>query len=145
MIRIRKANPDETGQIAAFYHASEYSQTAGPPDTIIVAEGGGVLYGVVRLCEEHNYLVLRGMRVLESMRRQGIGTLLLETAGAFIGERVCFCIPHRHLESFYRQVGFMVIEESQAPAFLQTRIAKYRDELDLDVIMMRKPRIEWPG
>lgn len=69
MIRIRKANPDETGQIAAFYHASEYLQIAGSPDTIIVAEEDGVLYGVVRLCEEHNNLVLRGMRVLESMHR----------------------------------------------------------------------------
>ncbi len=142
MIRIRKANPDETGQIAAFYHTHEYSHTAGAPDTIIVAEEDGVLYGVVRLCDEHKNLVLRGMRVVECMRRQGIGTRLLETAGAFIGERECFCIPHRHLESFYRQVGFVVIDECQAPAFLQTRIAKYRDELDLDVILMCKPGIE---
>lgn len=142
MIRLRKANPDETGQITAFYHAHEYSQTAGPPDSMIVAEEGGMLYGVVRLCEENNTLVLRGMRVLERMRRQGIGTKLLETTSRFIGDRECFCIPHRHLESFYRRVGFVVIDECQAPTFLQTRIVKYRDELDLDVIMMRKPGIE---
>jgi len=139
MISIREANADEMGQVAVFYHTHEYSQTAGPPDIIVVAEEDGVLYGVVRLCAENNYLVLRGMRVLETMRRQGIGTKLLETTEHFIGDQECFCIPHRHLQSFYGRIGFGLIDECRAPVFLQARCAKYKADYGLDVIIMCRP------
>ena len=121
--------------IVAFYRANEYKPTIRPTDVIIVAENEGKLCGAVRLCEENNSLVLRGMRVSEPVRRQGIGPQLLETAELFIGNRACFCIPHRYLQSFYGQIGFEVIDENEAPAFLQARCAKYRDEFGLDVII----------
>jgi GNAT superfamily N-acetyltransferase len=73
------------------------------------------------------------------MRRRGIGTQLLEAAELLIGGRECLCIPHRHLQSFYGRIGFMVIDESEAPSFLRARWAEYRDKYGLDVIIMCRP------
>ena len=141
MIRTRKAHADEMGRIAAFYRANEYKPTIRPTDAIFIAENDdGKLYGAVRLCEENNSLVLRGMRVSGRMQRQGIGTRLLEIAELSIGDRECFCIPHRYLQSFYGRIGFVVIDECEAPSFLQARCTEYRDEFGLDVIIMHRPR-----
>jgi N-acetylglutamate synthase-like GNAT family acetyltransferase len=142
MIRTRKAHTDEMERIAAFYRANEYGPTIRPTDVIVIAENDRKLCGAVRLCEENNSLVLRGMRVLERMRRQGIGTQLLEAAELFIDDRECFCIPHRYLQSFYGRIGFVVIDESEAPPFLQARCTEYRHENGLDVIIMCRPRSE---
>lgn len=119
MVKTRKAHNDEVRRIVAFYNANEYRPTIKPTDVLVVAENDGKLCGVVRLCEEKNCLILRGMRVLERVRRQGVGTQLLKTVELSIGDRECFCIPHRYLQSFYGQIGFAVIEESDAPLFLQ--------------------------
>ena len=140
MVKTKKAHPDKMGRIAAFYRANEYRPTIRPTDVIAIAENDGELCGAVRLCEENNHLVLRGMRVSEKMRRQGIGTQLLETAEFFIGDRECFCIPHRYLQPLYGRIGFVLIDESEAPPFLQARCAKYKHEYGLDVIIMCRPR-----
>jgi N-acetylglutamate synthase-like GNAT family acetyltransferase len=139
MVRTRKARAEEMGRIAAFYQVNEYKPTIRPTDVIVVAENDGELCGVVRLCEENNTLILRGMRVYEGMQGQGIGTQLLKTTELLIGGRACFCIPHRYLQSFYGRIGFVVIDEGEAPSFLQERCAEYRREYGLDVIIMRRP------
>jgi N-acetylglutamate synthase-like GNAT family acetyltransferase len=139
MIRTRKAYADKMGRIAAFYRTNEYGPAIKPTDVIVIAENDGELCGAVRLCEENDRLVLRGMRVSERMRRRGIGTQLLEAAELLIGGRECLCVPHRHLQSFYGRIGFMVIDESEAPSFLQARWAEYRDKYGLDVIIMCRP------
>jgi N-acetylglutamate synthase-like GNAT family acetyltransferase len=104
-----------------------------------MAENQGVLCAAVRLCEEHGVLLLRGMRVCEGLRRQGIGTRLLQTIEPIVGERQCFSIPHRYLRSFYGRTGFVEIEEGAAPAFLGERCAEYRRKHGRDVIIMRRP------
>lgn len=54
-------------------------------DALVVAEHEGVLGGAVRICDAHDVLVLRGMRVREGMRRQGIGARLLQAVEPVIG------------------------------------------------------------
>lgn len=119
MVRTMKAHTDEMGRIAAFYRANEYRPTIRPTDVIVIAKNDGKFCGAVRLCEENSRLVLRGMRVSARMRRQGIGTQLLETAELFIGDREYFCISHHYLQSLYGRKGFVVIDESEAPSFLR--------------------------
>jgi hypothetical protein len=43
------------------------------------------------------------------------------------------------LRSFYQQAGFAEIDSSRAPPFLAERLARYRTDLGLDVILMLKP------
>lgn len=139
MIVTRKAHPEEFEQVTAFYRDNDYEPAISPSDIIVVAENNGALCGAVRLCEEHGNLVLRGMRVCMGMRRQGIGTHLLQAVESIIGKRECFCIPHRHLRAFYGRIGFVEIEATGAPLFLRDRCAEYERIHDLDVIIMRRP------
>jgi len=139
MVIARKAHPEELERIAAFYHDNDYRPAISPADVIVVAENEDALYGAVRICDEHDALVLRGMRVGKDTRRRGIGTRLLQAAEPVIGARECFCIPHRHLRSFYGRIGFVEIEATEAPSFLRERCAEYRREYGLDVIIMRRP------
>jgi N-acetylglutamate synthase-like GNAT family acetyltransferase len=143
MVLTRKALPEELERIAAFYADNDYTPAINPADVMIVAENEGMLCGAVRLCHEHGVLVLRGMRVLDRLRRQGIGTLLLRTVAPVIGEGECFCIPHRFLRSFYGRIGFVEVQAADAPAFLRERCAAYRRQYGLDVIIMRRAAV--PG
>jgi len=140
MVNVRQAYPGEFGRIAAFYRHLDYAPTLAPDDIIVLAEHGGELCGAVRICEEHGALLLRGMRVREGVRGQGIGTRLLEAVEPFLGGRECFCIPLRYLGSFYGRIGFSKIAPATAPPFLRERCEKYRREYGLDVIIMRKAR-----
>lgn len=139
MVLTGRAGPEEFDRILAFYRDNDYRPAINPTDVIIVAEEEGVLCGAVLLREEHDVLVMRGMRVHESLQRQGIGTRLLQAVVPIIGERACFCIPHRYLRSFYGRIGFEEVQAADAPSFLQERCAKYRHEYCLDVIIMRRP------
>jgi N-acetylglutamate synthase-like GNAT family acetyltransferase len=144
MVVTREAYPGEFERIAAFYRHNNYTPAINPADVIVVAEvaeneNESALCGAVRMCDEHSVLVLRGMRVCEGMRRQGIGTRLLQAVEPVIGGRECFCIAHRYLRSFYGRIGFVEIEPTEAPPFLRERWAAYGREYGLDVIVMRRP------
>jgi GNAT superfamily N-acetyltransferase len=110
VVTIKRAHAEEIEQAAAFYRENGYRPAISPADVIFLAENDGALYGAVRLCEEKGVLALRGMCVSQEMQGQGIGTRLLRAAEPLIGARECFCIPHRHLRSFYGSIGFVEIE-----------------------------------
>ncbi len=135
MSRTRIAEPNDFEHICAFYLQQNYAQPISTRDTLVVAEGDKGIIGALRLCEEEGLLVLRGMRVDENYRRQGVGAGLLHQAVDVIQERECYCIPHHHLRSFYGRVGFVEIDPKAAPFFLQERINRYTT-LGLDVILM---------
>jgi GNAT superfamily N-acetyltransferase len=141
LVKTRMAHAHELERIAAFYQKNRYAPKIGATDVLLGAECDAGLCGAVRLCHEHGKLVLRGMRVSGGMRRHGVGTQLLKTAGLFIADRECLCLPHRYLQSFYGQIGFVCLEEQEAPGFLRERCIKYRREYGLDVIIMYRPGI----
>lgn len=138
MIHVRRARPEESERVAAFYRAEGYAAAVRPWDAPIIAEADGELCGVFRLCIENDVLVLRGMRIREDVRRQGIGTRMLRASVPIIGERDCFCIPYRHLCDFYGQIGFLEIDHAEAPPFLHERCAAYVRR-GLDAIIMHRP------
>ena len=78
------------------------------------------------------------MRVAEAWRGKGVGRLILERVDSTLGNRQCFCIPYRHLGAFYAAIGFVEIEPTAAPEFLRARLAVYRQDLKLDVIIMAR-------
>jgi GNAT superfamily N-acetyltransferase len=145
VVRTRTARPDEIGRIAEFCQAEGYRPAIRPGDLVVLATEGDELCGALRLCEEGGVLVLRGMRVAEPLRRQGIGTQLLSAAEPLIGGRACFCIAHRYLEPFYGRVGFSPADEGQSPSFLRERCAAYQRDDGLDVVILRRPRRAAPA
>lgn len=135
---IRKLQHCESPKLRAFYRENGYLSEIGPGHNCLVAEAGGVIQAALRLCWEEGCLVLRGMRVAEPFQRMGIGSELLHFAALEIGDNECYCIPYRHLDDFYAQVGFRRISSENAPDFLRMRYVIYIQQLDLDVILMRK-------
>jgi GNAT superfamily N-acetyltransferase len=136
-VRVRRLGPSELGRVERFYHDTDYGGGVSADDDVLVAERGEQLVGALRLCREFDVVVLRGMRVRDGFRRQGIGTALLRGAAEAVGKRVCYAIPHRYLRGFYAQVGFDEQGAADAPRELRARLEQYR-EWGLDAILMRR-------
>ena len=134
-VQVHIAGSEELQGVAEFYDETEYSGGILPSDRIVVALSDGRLVGAYRLVREHDLLVLRGMRVRASLRRQGIGVRLLHALTDF-GES-CYCVPHACLEGFYGHVGFALLANTETPGFLLARAAQSRGQ-GLDVIVMRR-------
>ncbi len=125
MVRIELATHSSLSQIASFYLACGYGGGVSEADTVLVAYDGTELAGVVRLCSESSVIVLRGMQVLPSFRRQGIGSRLLAACVPYFGPCAAFCLPWAHLETFYGSVGFVPVTPEAAPEFLSQRYSSY--------------------
>jgi GNAT superfamily N-acetyltransferase len=138
MVKVRTALPDEFERVAAFYRRSAYKPSIARDDLFVLAVEQDRICGALRLVTEEGTAVLRGMRVAPDRQREGVGTRMLEHAAAILGERECYCIPHRRLRGFYGQVGFAEIALGEAPSVLQDRWKQYTDEFALDVILMRR-------
>ena len=134
---IVEANDTQRLSVASLYDVCGYGAGISDQDIVLAALDGERVLGAARLCLEHGVLVLRGMQVLPSFQRMGIGTKLLRECEKELGDRTCFCIPRRPLEAFYRLAGFHVCEPTRAPEFLAQRCSQYMDN-GMDVILMER-------
>jgi len=135
--QIRIARPDEHGRVLAVYAGLGYRRTIDPADTVWLADAAEGAVGIVRVAAEQRTLVLRGMRIAEHSRRQRLGTRMLHAIADWLQDRECYCVPYPHLQGFYGQIGFTLIDPAAAPAFLAERLVDYRRSGE-DVILMRR-------
>jgi len=138
MISIRTASDQDRDRIDSFYAETGYTQAINENDVFLLADNGGEICGAVRVCQEQGILVLRGMRVSQPLQRRGVGTQLLYKTVELIASQACYCIPHRYLREFYEQAGFDEIDPATGPIFLRERLAIYRQNQGLDVILMKR-------
>jgi N-acetylglutamate synthase-like GNAT family acetyltransferase len=127
-VRIREAAPVDRERVRAFYLSSGHTGLLARADRLVVAERGGELVGVVRLCEEEDVQVLRTMRVRPDVQRRGVGRALLEHFVTLLDDRSCYCLPFAHLIPFYGLVRFREIAPDALPPHLARRLAQYRTE-----------------
>ncbi len=125
----------ERGAIAAFLRDAAYGGGVQPSDRLVVAKADATVVGAYRLAREEGVLVLRGMRVREDVRRNGIGGRLLQALAQL--DEPCFCVPHAYLEAFYGSAGFSRLRAAEVPGFLEARAAAYAEQ-GLEVIVMRR-------
>lgn len=137
MIKVEIEKKSNFPKAQEFYSSVEYFSKIQPEDIVFSAYEGGRIIGVVRIAEEHDVLVLRGMMVATAFQRKGVGTLMIKELEKAIGDRDCYCIPHDWLQGFYGQVGFTQIDSTQAPPHLEQRIKEYRRQYP-DLIMMKR-------
>jgi N-acetylglutamate synthase-like GNAT family acetyltransferase len=135
---VRTAQAREYPHLTELYPRWGYGGGLHASDTTYVAEAAGQVIGIVRRTVEHDVMMLRGMQIDPSHRRQGVGTQLLRAFVTGVAGRECFCIPFAHLTTFYRQGGFDVVPEAGVPRFLVDRLAHYRQE-GHNVMVMRRP------
>ena len=137
MVQVSRANKTEYQEVASFYQSCGYSCTVAELDLVLLARENGELLGAVRLCQEENKLVLRGMYVHGGKQGQGIGTALLGGISVEIGDRECWCIPYTQLTEFYGRAGFEMAARGSAPLFLQQRMTYYKSQGKSVLIMVR--------
>jgi N-acetylglutamate synthase-like GNAT family acetyltransferase len=124
VIRVRVGQSTDVNRLNDFYACNGASARVSPDEKWVLAEQGADVVGVVRLCNENGFLILRTMRVGESYRRRGIGAQMLRVVSALLTED-CYCLPFSYLTAFYGQIGFTVIPIEQAPVHLQDRYHQY--------------------
>lgn len=125
LLHFQKASLEDMPTVHELYKAANYGGTFSSTDETFIAKKEQQIIGVVRLANENNIFVLRGMQIKSDSRGQGIGKQLLEYFMSCLGDKPCYCIPYRHLINFYSSVGFTVINNEAAPAFLVDRFNDY--------------------
>ncbi|HWU43746.1 MAG TPA: GNAT family N-acetyltransferase [Bdellovibrio sp.] len=124
-----------------FYQACNRKAQIELDDTLIVALENEKLAGIVRLCFEQGVFVLRTMQIHPDFQRKGIGSLIFKKFDEVLKEREIkkiFCMPYEHLEGFYGQIGFLKIPASEAPSFLQQRLADFRPKAAAEKAILMK-------
>lgn len=137
MLTINLAKSHNTEAIKTFYSQCGYGGGLNKEDRVLIAQLGEEIIGVVRLCPDDGFSVLRGMQILAPFQRQGIGTRLLRACAEELVDQVCYCIPWQHLRSFYQQAGFQEISPVEVPALLHERFDGYIFRR-MNVILMRR-------
>jgi hypothetical protein len=57
----------------------------------------------------------------------------------FIMINNCHCVSHSHSRGFYGRVGFEEMDTDEGSKFLGTRLAFYRTNKELDMVMLKRP------
>ncbi len=137
MIKISLAKPHHDESIKAFYRQCDYGGGLNKEDDVLIAQSAENIVGAVRLCPDKGFCVLRGMQVLKSFQRQGIGTQLLQAFVEQLSIRsiTCYCLPWEHLHSFYLQAGFKKVSSVEVPFILYERFHSYLSK-GMNVILM---------
>jgi GNAT superfamily N-acetyltransferase len=136
-IQFRPATPADRDSINALYGEWGYTGGIAAPDLIWVAATKTGPIGVCRIAPEIGTHVFRGLYITERQRGRGIGRELASKALEAAAVSVCYCVPNAHLVLFYRQLGFVVIENEAVPTFLRERVERYKKK-GLDVTVMRR-------
>ncbi len=122
---IVKVDTHARPHVAALYLECGYGGGIGVADTAYAAIREEHIVAAVRLCGEHEYIVLRGMQVLPGFQQRGIGSRLLAACVSHLNDGVAFCLPYAHLARFYGAVGFTTAHQVVVPSFLQERQTRY--------------------
>jgi N-acetylglutamate synthase-like GNAT family acetyltransferase len=133
---IRLAEKSEYAAVAEQYSTCNYRAELLPNDQIIIAIDKQIV-GAVRICMEHDVKVLRGMQVGKEFQRQGVGSQMLQYLSRQVDMAGCYCLTHKHLETFYGQIGFMEDTASTAPEFLLERLNEYLNKGYGEMIAMK--------
>lgn len=129
MVSVRAGTADDVERVNEYYASRRRGREAKSEDFLLLAEDNHTVIGVVRLCPEEGFLVLRGMDIAPTYRRQGLGKKMLLQLVAHIGEYDCYSLPWEHLQPFYGIIGFERVADTDLPGFLQDRMAKTHEQM----------------
>ncbi|HZY37041.1 MAG TPA: GNAT family N-acetyltransferase [Mucilaginibacter sp.] len=133
---IRLAEPGEYKDVLEYYKACNYGGGLDERDMVVIAVDEHIA-GAVRICIENGIKVLRGMQIKPAFQRKGIGAAILKFMAANIEMHACYCLPYKHLLSFYSKIGFEEISLKDAPRFLAERLEKYQSNGNREITIMR--------
>jgi len=132
---IRFAEINEFPEVLSHYETCNYGGGVQNTDRIVIAIDKNIV-GAVRICIEHEIKVLRGMQIKAAYQKKGIGTSMLKFLAEHVDMNGCYCLPYKHLKSFYSLIGFEEIAPKNAPPFLAERLEKYLSSGNNEIIIM---------
>lgn len=139
-LTVKQAEPYSLPLVKKFYKINNMRAQAPKEEAIFVVTHGTRLVAALRLSpisssSENNYL-LRSMCVSADMRRQGIGSYLLNQMQNKLNNMSCYCFPYTHLTDFYKSAGFVLFAEEVAPHAIRERFQRYRNN-GKDIVLMK--------
>ena len=129
----------ELSEVAALYEACNYGGRVSAADATFICRVEKQIVGAVRLVQEDQVIVLRGMQVRRSHQRQGIGAHLLSACVPLLNEYRAYCLPYAHLVPFYDAASFRCVSETKLPSFLAERPSSYLARGQEVLAMVRTP------
>ena len=131
---------EESSSAEELYSQWGYDWEFNKKEKVLCSFFKGKAIGVVRICKEEQYHVLRGMFIREQYRRKGVGELMLLQAEPILNQSISYCIPNLYLIPFYSLISFNRIMPENAPDFLQKRLEVYLLKYPDLIIMKRKSK-----
>lgn len=126
--------------VKRFFHSQGMRSQAAKADEVVIARdkqsANHAIIGALRLCPINDHWLLRSMSVQQAYQRKGIGLYMLEQIKASLRDKQCYCFPYPHLESFYRQAGFQIIDATEASDEIQQLYRQYLDS-GKDILIMQ--------
>ncbi|MDH5426126.1 MAG: hypothetical protein OEY29_14150 [Gammaproteobacteria bacterium] len=117
--------------VKRFFHSQGMRSQAAKADQVVIARdtsaANSPIIAALRLCPLDNSWLLRSMSVAEKYRRQRIGLYMLDQIRENLKAKKCYCFPYAHLESFYSQGEFKIIDAQDASDEIQQLYRQYLD------------------
>jgi len=132
---IRFAEIIEYPDVLLHYEICNYGGGVQDTDSIVIAIDQQII-GAVRICIEHGIKVLRGMQIKPAWQKKGIGSSMLKFLADHVDMNGCYCLPYKHLQTFYASIGFNEISIQDAPQFLAQRLKKYLSSGSNEIVIM---------
>lgn len=137
-VDVRRLTSADFPEAQRFYQSVNYLQPLDPKSLFYGAFHKSEMIGLVRLAQENEIWILRGMQVRASYQFLGIGTQLIKALESDILSSECYCLPHGWLEKFYSKIGFRNVQfDESIPDFLVQRLAVYHKKYP-DMIVMKR-------
>ena len=138
---IRFAGISEYPEVLTHYKTCNYNGGVEDQDIIVIAIDEEFI-GAVRICSEYGIQVLRGMQIKPAWQKKALGSSMLKFLVDNVDMNGCYCLPYKHLKSFYASIGFEEIAPQKAPVFLVERLEKYLSSgMDVIIMMVNKTKL----
>ncbi|WP_341659318.1 GNAT family N-acetyltransferase [Vibrio sp.] len=124
-IQIEVLDPIKLPLVSRLYKTYYPSGKAKKDELILVGYFENQLTSVVRLRSVDQYRLLTGMMVIPEYRDKGFGHQMMSYCEERVLTNQDFCFAYQHLESFYSQHGFRILEIQQLPNSLKNLFERY--------------------
>ncbi|MEF1289249.1 GNAT family N-acetyltransferase [Vibrio sp. M260118] len=124
-MHIETLDPIKLPLVSRLYKAHYPSGKAKSDELTIVGTIEHKIVSVVRYRSIEQFRLLTGMLVLPAYRGGGLGHQLMEYCAQHVLAANDFCFSYAHLEGFYAQHGFEVIDVGQLPNPLKSLFDRY--------------------
>ncbi len=111
--------------VKQFYKKNGMRAQAPKGDLIYIGRLNHKIVAALRLQPLQSSYLLRSMCVAAELRKQAIGSKLLEHLQPELNQLQCYTFPYAHLLNFYLRASFHLCETDSAPEAITSKFQRY--------------------